>query len=40
VHEDRYEAFIEDATKRFKEEFKRAPKVYEVVISDGARRLL
>ncbi|SEF40649.1 galactokinase [Parabacteroides chinchillae] len=39
VKEDKYDAFIEEATKTYKEKFGRNPKVYDVVISDGSRKL-
>jgi galactokinase len=40
VKEELYDAFLEDAKSSFQEKFGRAPKVYEVVISDGARKLV
>ena len=39
VKDDLYEAFIEKAKSSYKENFGKYPKVYDVVISDGARRL-
>ncbi len=40
VKNELYETFITTAKERFKEKFGRSPKVYDVVISDGARKLL
>lgn len=39
VKNDLYDAFIVKATASFTEKFGHAPKVYDVVISDGARKL-
>ena len=39
VKEELYEGFISDAVAQFTEKFGHAPKVYDVVISDGAREL-
>ena len=39
VKEELYPAFIEAAKKGFTEKFGHAPKIYDVVISDGARKL-
>jgi galactokinase len=39
VKDELYDAFIEKAKSSFKEKFGRSPKVYDVVIGDGARRL-
>jgi len=39
VKDDLYDAFIEKAKIGYKEKFGKFPKVYDVVISDGARRL-
>ena len=39
VKDDRYVPFIEKAKTSYKERFGKFPKVYDVVISDGARRL-
>ncbi len=39
VKEDLYPAFIEAVKKGFTEKFGHAPKVYDIVISDGARKL-
>lgn len=40
VKDELYDAFIETATKRFDEQFKHKPAVYNVVISDGSRRVM
>lgn len=39
VKEELYDEFIAEAKKQFAEKFGHEPKVYDVVISDGARRL-
>ena len=39
VRSDLYRPFIADAKKRFLEKYGHEPKVYDVVISDGARKL-
>ena len=39
VKEELYDNFIETTVKAFKEKYERNPKVYDVAISDGARRL-
>ncbi|MDD2299522.1 MAG: galactokinase [Fermentimonas sp.] len=39
VKDDLYDSFITDAKKQYKEKFGHEPKVYDVVISDGARKL-
>ncbi len=39
VKEELYDAFIEKAKVAYKEKYGRLPKVYDVVISDGARKL-
>ena len=39
VKEELYDAFISAAKKQFEEKFGHAPKIYDVVISDGARKL-
>ena len=39
VKEELYGTFIEKAKEEFKKKFNRSPKIYDVVISDGARRL-
>ena len=39
MKDELYDAFIEEAVKQFTEKFGHAPKVYPVVISDGARKL-
>lgn len=39
VKDQLYDSFIEEAKKSFKEKYGHEPKVYDVVISDGARKL-
>ena len=39
VKEELYDNFIETAVKQFNEKFGHEPKIYNVVISDGARKL-
>ena len=39
VKEELYDAFIQETVASFREKFKRTPKVYDVIISDGARRV-
>ena len=39
VKDELYDDFVEAATLQFHEKFGHAPKVYNVVISDGARKL-
>ncbi|MDO5523250.1 MAG: galactokinase [Bacteroidia bacterium] len=39
VKDELYDSFIEDAKKQFKEKYGHEPKVYDVVIKDGARKL-
>ncbi len=39
VKKELYDAFIKEATTSFEKKFGHAPKVYDVVISDGARRV-
>ena len=39
VKDELYDEFVATAVARFTEKFGHAPKVYDVVISDGARRL-
>ncbi len=39
VKDELYSTFIEKAKDEFKKKFGRSPKIYDVVISDGARRL-
>ena len=39
VKEELYDAFIKAATEQFTAKFGHAPKIYNVVISDGARKL-
>lgn len=40
VKEELYDAFIADANESFKEKFGRSPKIYDVVIGDGSRKLV
>lgn len=39
VADDKYEHFIDEAKKRFNEKYGHEPKIYDVVISDGARKV-
>ena len=39
VKDDLYQEFVDAAVAKFTEKFGHAPKVYNVVISDGARKL-
>ena len=39
VREDLYDRFVETAVEKFTEKFGHAPKIYPVVIADGARKL-
>ena len=39
VKDDLYEPFISVVTKKFNEKYGHEPKIYPVIISDGARRL-
>ena len=39
VKDELYEPFVKTACQKYYEKFNRAPKVYDVVISDGSRRL-
>jgi galactokinase len=39
VKDELYDSFIADAKRQFKDKFGHEPKVYDVVISDGARKL-
>ncbi len=39
VKDELYDAFIKDAKESFKAKFGKSPKIYDVVISDGARKL-
>ena len=39
VADDKYEHFIAEAKKRFNEKYGHEPKIYDVVISDGARKV-
>ena len=40
VKDELYDTFIQNAKDKFKEKFGRSPKIYDVVIGDGARRLV
>jgi galactokinase len=40
VKDELYDSFIAKAKETFKAKFGRSPKVYDVVISDGSRRLV
>ena len=40
VKEEFYELFIEQAEKKYKEKYGKLPKVYDVVIGDGSRKLV
>ncbi len=40
VKEEKYDAFIKEAFSAYKEKFGHEPKLYDVVISDGARKLI
>lgn len=40
VKDELYEAFINDAIESFKHRFNRSPKIYDVIISDGAHKLI
>jgi galactokinase len=40
VKDELYDSFIAKAEETFKAKFGRSPKVYDVVISDGSRRLV
>lgn len=40
VKEEKYDAFVKEAFSAYKEKFGHEPKLYDVVISDGARKLL
>jgi len=40
VKDELYDAFIADAKVAYKEKFGRLPKVYDVVISNGARKIV
>ncbi len=40
VKDDLYDSFVHETAERFISKYKRAPKVYDVVISDGARKLI
>ncbi len=39
VKDELYDSFIKTATKKYIEKFNRQPKVYDVIISDGSRKL-
>jgi galactokinase len=39
VKEELYSVFIEEAEKRYQEKYGKAPKVYDVVIGDGSRKI-
>ncbi len=39
VRDERYDSFIAEAKRRFNEKYGHEPQVYDVVISDGSRRL-
>lgn len=39
VKDELYDKFIEDAKAKYSAKFGHAPKVYDVVISDGARKI-
>ena len=39
VKEELYDAFVKAAVEQFTAKFGHAPKIYDVVISDGARKL-
>lgn len=39
VEEDRHDRFVKEARRRFNERYGHEPKIYDVVISDGARKL-
>lgn len=39
VEEDRHDRFVKEAKRRFNERYGHEPKIYDVVISDGARKL-
>jgi galactokinase len=39
VKEELYEVFIEEAKKRYQEKYGKQPKVYDVVIGDGSRKI-
>ena len=40
VKEDLYDSFIATAEKKYREKYGKAPLVYDVVIGDGARKLI
>jgi galactokinase len=39
VKEELYDIFIAEAEKRYKEKYGKLPKVYDVVIGDGSRKI-
>lgn len=39
VENDLYDKFVTEAVARFKQKYGHEPKVYDVIISDGARRV-
>ncbi|MBQ2392610.1 MAG: galactokinase [Alistipes sp.] len=39
IREELFEGFVEEASRRFEQQFGHAPAHYEIVISDGARRM-
>ena len=39
VKEELYEVFIGEAEKRYNEKYGKSPKVYDVVIGDGSRKI-
>jgi galactokinase len=39
VKDELYEPFIQTACQKYFEKFGKAPKVYDVVISDGSRKI-
>ena len=39
VADDKYDNFISEAVKRFNEKYGHEPKIYDVVISDGAHKI-
>ena len=38
VKDELYDSFVETASKKFEERYGHAPKIYDVVISDGAHK--
>ncbi|MBQ5878985.1 MAG: galactokinase, partial [Alistipes sp.] len=39
IREELFEGFVEEVSRRFEQQFGHAPAHYEIVISDGARRM-